>query len=232
MSKRYIRRVIIAIDICCITISAILLFQIMVQVKEGNQILSEKGEAYESALNFLQTSEKIQLDISKTYVEYCKAKEKYDVKLYIDAIAAELDRDFSRKDYIMKYFKINKEELQRLISKLNMGKKLEPRFMGVENLRELLPIGDGVWVRYEENDNLPSGLLVQNPTIEIEYEDAKAGMRILDIKEKFDDADVDSKNFTWRTVYYLKREDEAFLYYFISIGTKEEPTILYIMKKE
>ena len=226
MNKRhtYIKKGITAIDICCILMSLIFLFQIKEQEKEEKDIADIN--------RFLQDSEEIQMAVDEAKIAYNEAENRYKIRLYIDALETTFDKSVMSHNYIDKYFMVEKQELQEIITKVKVEERFAQPFDRGGEWDGLLPIGDGIWVRYEENAELPCGLMVQNPLIDIGYKDAKAGMSIMDIKGLFPSIKEERKDMEWGSVYYLNFEDEDYSYYFFEISRGGESTILYIMPIE
>ena len=226
MNKRhtYIKKGIAAIDICCILMSLIFLFQIKEQEKEEKDIADIN--------RFLQDSDEIQMAVDEAKIAYDEAENRYKIRLYIDALETTFDKSVMSHNYIDKYFMVERQELQEIITKVEVEERFMQPFDRGGEWDGLLPIGDGIWVRYEENAELPCGLMVQNPLVDIGYKDAKAGMSIMDIKGLFPGIKEERKDMEWGTVYYLNFEDEDYSYYFFEISRGGESTILYIMPIE
>ena len=150
---------------------------------------------------FLDESEAYSTQIEELQEACEELERKCNVKIYLENTAIELDC----KAYLEKLFTIRKDEFQ------------------IES--------DCLRLIYEEENDYPVGVYIQNQLSDIGLEDAKLGMNIFDIREIFPEAVEDRVEYHGKMIHYLLVEDDAFKYYSIENGGWGEITELYIVQK-
>lgn len=206
--------------------------EIIASLEKEKEILSDQtGNMMKEISDVLQDYEKMQIKISEAEKKYDNLLKKYNIKLYVDSVALSLDIDGAGNAYIERYFRIEKEELQKIIGEVT---ELDARLPGQDESGILLPVGDKIWVRYGEADDYPVGLVIQNPLIDIGYMDARVGRAetLNDIQRRYPDSELEFIQYDWGYVKYLPYEDDDFVYYYVDTSVFEEPTILYIEPKK
>lgn len=248
----HIYRYFMAVNAICITLSIIFCRQIAMQQKEAwakeQQVSEMTIQADTRIQDFLSayTETRQNLERMQDFLsEYTEIQQKYDAEkmvydeletdyrkeLYLDSIVIKLDHESGSKTWIDRYFRIKKEELHKILDESEVSVKLEAAVLDQEAGDELLPVGDKIWLRYREgslNDDPPVGLVIQNPTIDIGYKDARAGMYLFDIEAEGTDAKVGWTDTQWGHFRYLCFEDDSYTYYFVAIADYGDCTILYI----
>lgn len=168
----------------------------------------------------------------------------YDKGVYLDSLAAELDRENGSRACIARYFKIEKGELEEILGETKLVDQLQAGLPDVYQWGCLLPVGDGIWVRYEENDvqnALPTGVVIQNPLLDIGYEDARAGMYIFDIEKSYPGSTIEETEIEevesvrgidthhFHHISYLRYMDDEFIYYYVALDGYGDAVIVYIV---
>ena len=242
MNGKYkkVKKILWLFDVCCVFAGIVFLFQIAMQEaeleglkiileleEENKDLQKEKSELLADIKDYFKEAEEIREKICDAKEEYAKLEKNYNLRHYIDTTAAELDKENGGTDYIERYFRVEKKELQAIINKSDIGGELEPDFTVGEEFGLLLPIGEQIWLRYDDTNNLPIGLLVQNPASDISYKDVRIGMKL--------DFDILGKRETvqlgFGQVRYALYEDDKFYYYYVEIEEFPRGTILYITQK-
>lgn len=252
MSKgyKYINLFLAIVDVCCILMSLRLLAQVeqrnmMSQVKEEcneNELSTKLSEnparTEETVLDFLSAYEETQKQAAEAEEVYEALGIVYGFKVYVDDTAAELYRDSSElqldaNPYIERYFMVSEGELRD-----KLGEDTFPTLAGAEDYGVFLPVGEGIWLRYEQDGEgaMPIGIVVENPQINIGYGDAKVGMTIYNIEKILGEgSQVERREVEVgeESASYLCFEDECYVYYYLSTDGAEwlQPTILYITRK-
>lgn len=240
----YIRTAVFVCDIICIIASFILCCQMRRQkdadletemtaaiesLKEENNALRENMK---ENIDFLLQMNEIEEKMKEAESEYEALETSYQIRMYIDSIAAQLGAEKGSSNYLDRYFRIEKGELEAIINDYSGEKKCESFPMAIEESELFLPIGEKMWIRYgaESADKIPVGLVIQNPTVDIGYRNARAGMTLYDIKRELSG---EERTYTLDGTinYYLHYEDGVYDYYYISVDGRDYPTILYIEPK-
>lgn len=202
------------------------------KLQEENRKLSEETAHMEEDMqSFIQAYEKNRQEIEKVEAEYTQQQKAYDTKIYLNEIAAQLDRENGTKIGIERYFKIEKSELEEILEQTDCSESLMARFPDASYWGDLLPVGDKIWVQYDTGrpqNTLPAGLVVENPLVNLGYKDARAGMYLFDIQKMYPDAQVEEARLEWRDIRYLRYKDDAFVYYYVAISEYGDAAILYI----
>ena len=199
-------------------------------IKE-NTILSEREKTIISDIqDFILKHKELEDKINEAKSWYEATEIVYKIRQYIDSVSAQIDTDYGSSEYIDRYFRVEKDELHVILDDYEIEEVTESFLITIKEPEILLPIGDKMWLRYgdESGDGLPIGLLVQNPTVDIGYQNARAGMFLSDIKSSFSTAEIECADCDWGKLYYLLYEDDSYRYYFISIDSRDNPAILYI----
>lgn len=239
---KFVKRIIFLCDVCCILAGAVFGIQMIVQRAELKAIANERKAASEIICTleeenaglisdveaYFQEDKVIRAKIHDAEEDYAILEKDYNMRQYIDATAAALDRENGSTDYLERYFRVEKEELQAIINKSGIADALKPGFTVGKEFGSLLPVGEQVWLRYDNDDNLPIGLVVQNTALDIGYQDLKVG-RTLDFDIPGERKKV---QYDFGTVSYVLFEDEAFYYYYVELEAFSQETILYVTKKQ
>ncbi|MCM1091207.1 MAG: hypothetical protein NC092_02205 [Butyrivibrio sp.] len=201
--------------------------------------LSEDLVRTEAAVSdFLSAYEENQEQAAETEEIYEILEVVYGFKMYVDDTAAEIYRDGSElqlavNPYIERYFMVSEGELQD-----KLGEDTFPALAGAEDYGVFLPVGEDIWLRYEQDDGnaMPIGIVVENPQINIGYGAAKVGMTIHDIEKILGEASQVERmkvEIGEEKASYLCFDDGRYFYYYISTDGAEwlQPTILYITRK-
>lgn len=256
MSKvfKYIKILLVFADVFCIVMS----FRLLTQAEQRNMVSQEKEEYDENGSipelsESLAETETVLSELLNAYEEtreqIAEAEEIYEAlenvygfKAYVDDTAAELYRDSSKtadsvNPYIERYFMVSEGELRD-----KLGEDTFPALAGAEDYGVFLPVGEGIWLRYEQDDGnadgnaVPIGIVITNPQINIGYGDAKVGMTIHDIEKILEEGNqVERKEVEIgeESASYLCFEDERYVYYYLSTDGAEwlQPTTLYITRR-
>ena len=208
MEKRYklVGCCVILFDVFCILLMILFACQIMTQREEA-ELLSHFERECDSDLaddveRFLNESEAYSIQ-TEELKEACEELErKCNVKIYLENTAIELDC----KAYLEKLFTIRKDELQI----------------------------ESDWLRliYEEENEYPVGICIQNQLSDIGLEGAKLGMNFHDIMETMPEAIRDREEYDGEMIDYLLLEDERFKYFFFSAAGNLDIRNLYITRNE
>lgn len=242
---KYLKRALLVCDIICVLLGIVFCDHIIMQKAELEELSSleeatskledENRNLYNKSYKlltdieyYIKEEEKIREQIQNVDKEYSELEKKYNLKLYIDATAAGLNKENESTDYLEKYFRIEKEKLQVIINESDVSEELKADFPTGEESGLLLPVGEQVWVRYGDTDNLPIGLVIQNPTLDIGYKDIRAGMKL---GYEIDSSNSKMEQFDFGSVRYVLYEDDKFYYYYVEIEDFTQGAILYIAQK-
>ncbi|MCM1232910.1 MAG: hypothetical protein NC489_22520 [Ruminococcus flavefaciens] len=241
----YVKICLFICDIVCIALSIVFFFQIMTQQRglsetemtvaienlmEENTTLQERGtEMISDIQKFTLNAKELDEKIREAESRYEEVKSYYQIKLYIDSVQAQIDVENGSSEYIDRYFRIEKEELCAIVDSYDIGR---PIIEGEAGMR--IFVGEEMWLRYgtEVGDNLPIGLIIQNPTVDIGYQNARAGMLLKDLERILPDAEEKFLSLEYAGIYYLQYEDDSYSYYYMAIDSRDYPTILYIEPKQ
>lgn len=241
----YINMCIFACDIVCILLSFLFFYQIMEQkdvlleakmiaavesLVEENNVLSEREkEITYDIQEFLLRSEELEEEICGAESRYEEVEKNYRIRQYIDSAAMQIDKDYGSSVYIDRYFQIKKEEVYDVIN----SHDIEERLISVRESGMEIFIGEGMWLRYGLGleDNLPLGLIIRNPNVNIGYKNARAGMLLRDLEKEFPAVEDKFIHLGYAGIYYLQYEDDSYMYYYIGIDDIDYPTVLYIEPK-
>ena len=206
-----------AVNVICIVFSIIFCRQIAMQQQEAQtkeQMVSEMivqadtdmqdflseytkmQQNFVSMHDFLFKHTELQQNLDAEKTAYDKLETDYKKELYLDSITIKLDQESESRTWIDRYFRIKKEELHKILDESEVSVKLAASFSDKEAGEELLPAGDKIWLRYREgspDDGFPAGLVIQNPTVDIGYKDARAGMYLFDIEAEGTDTKVEGQ---------------------------------------
>ena len=203
------------------------------KMAEGAVLLEKESQVVYDMQYYLLKSSEIKEKILEAESGYEELETCYQIRMYIDSIAAQVDATNGSSSYIDRYFRIEKGELEAIVNDYTIEEEFESFPIAIEESETLLPIGEKIWLRYGagDADELPLGLFVQNPTVDIGYQNIRAGMTLYDIKRELS---VDERifNFDGTSNYYVYYEDASYGYYYISVDGRENPTILYIEPKQ
>ncbi len=244
----YIKICLITCDIVCIVLGFIFFLQIMAQknklletemlvmleklTEENTDLLEREKKITTDIQKFILDSKKLEEEIREAESKYKDLETKYQIKLYIDSVSTQINVVNGSNESIDRYFRVEKEELQAIVEEYDIGKEIESFPITIQESCFLLPIGEKMWLRYgtRAEDNLPFGLFIQNPKVDIGYQNARAGMFLSDIKRNysFEEKHV---SLNWENIYYLSYEDDSYWYYYMSIDSRDNPAILYIEPK-
>lgn len=241
----YIKKCIFVCDIVCSLLSFLLFYQIMEQkdalleskmkaavesfMEENTVLLEWKKEITFDIQEFLLKSKELEEEISEAESRYEEVEKNYQIRQYIDSAAMEIGADYGSSVYIDKYFQIEKEELYAIVNSHNIGGCL----INMQESDMEIFVGEGMWLRYGVGieDNLPLGLIIRNPTVNIGYRNARAGMLLRDLENEFPVVEEKFIHLGYAGIYYLQYEDNNYMYYYMAIDDRDYPTILYIEPK-
>lgn len=242
-NRKYTRVCIMVMDIACVVVSLCLTFEIKQRNKEQyienvtraeNQyiaLLENLNQCNRSMEICFRDYEKIQENILEEKEKYKELEILYNTKLYIDDIAAEIYKNRTENAYIERYFMVEKKELQSIVK----GEGTFETLSEAEEYGLFLPIGAKIWLRYEdlETSTLPIGIVIENPQMNIGYQEVKVGMDIDSIRKKVPEAKEMKTEIGDEEYNYLEFEDSSYFYYYFSAEeTWGQPTTLYITKKQ
>lgn len=202
---------------------------------EENTALSEREKVITSDIqDFILKHKELEEEINEAKSWYEATEIVYQIRQYIDSISAQIDTDYGSSEYIDRYFRVEKDELRVIVDDYDVGEETESLPIVVQASDTWLPIGEKIWLRYGDGsrDSLPIGLLVQNTSVNIGYQNVRAGMFLSNIKSSLPSAEVEFADYDWGKLYYLLYEDDSYRYYYISIDSRDNPTILYIEPKQ
>lgn len=260
---KHIKLCIIGLDICCLVMSIVLLvqtavqrnqLQMMQQMKEQVKLTREEAsddllqweeknraltgtadQIVEDVQDFLREYDELRKEVSDTRQMSIQWQKVYDKRLYLDDLALEVDKEEQRQDYIERYFNLDKKKLQDVLDDTFWEDELGAKFDNMDKWGELLPVGEGIWNRYEVDstrDSLPLGIVVQNPLIDFGYREARAGMNLLAIEDDYPEARELDKELADGNFRGLRFEDERYVYYYVTVGHDTNCTILYVTHRE
>lgn len=240
MNRTYIFKVVlITINAVCIVMSIQFVYQIMkiqeetiTMMKKDFEKMDDKFEILNTDLKeLLQDYQKMQESYHRNRNEYSQLQSRYKIKQYINAMVCELDQETLENTNVSRYFKVEKEELTQIISNVDILKEIDIQEIIDQREKDVIPIGEGIWLQYKKGEELPESLIVQNPEINIGYEKARAGMQLDYIMNFFSDSKDGIVISPWETHSFLQLEDAEFRYYYIAFDGRENPTVLCIVKK-
>lgn len=180
MKKHYqvIKRCVMIFCSFCIIFSLVFLAQIQEQKRQmqtlqnlGTETKLDQELAYKQQL--ILTYEENGQAMKGLAEKISALQPYYDKGMYLDSLAVELDREKGSKSCIERYFKIEKGELEKILGETNLTDQLQAELPDVYQWGCLLPVGDRIWVQYDEDDaqnTLPTGVVIQNPLIDIGYD--------------------------------------------------------------
>lgn len=186
-----------------------------------------------TAESFFDEYSRIQEKIREAEEEYEETEKTYLKKKYLESATAEAAGESGDGSYIKRYFKINRDELQEIADRISSKKEGQSAsgFSVEGDLGVFLYAGDRMWLRYEDDDARPSGLVVCNPASDIGFHEARAGMTINDMKSLFSGYEEKTIDFEGKTMYCLILKDDDFLYYYVA-DSKDGSSIIYIVMSE
>ncbi len=251
----YIKKCLLICGIVYVVIDFIFLYQIITQKSElleyyqsvarqnglsesemtaTIESLTEENAALSSDVQeFLLKSQELEEEMSEAK-SWCEATETvYQIRQYIDSLSAQIYAENGSSEYIDRYFRVEKGELQAIVNDYDIDEEIEAFPITLSESEILLPIGEKVWLRYETGNanNLPLGLFIQNPTLDIGYGDARAGMHMWEIKESImpePESKLECVSLDWGDIYYRRYEDDSYRYYYMSVSDGDNPAILYM----
>lgn len=238
---------------CCVILSLVFLAQIQEQKRQIQTLQNLKTEMAGTVAQLREEKARMADELAykrqliQTYEENGQAMEElseriaalqsyYDKGVYLDSLAAELDQEMESQSRIEAYFKIEKGELEEILGDMELADRLKGNLSDEYQWGCLLPVGDGIWVQYEEDDTpdaLPMGVVVQNPLLAVGYQDARAGMYLFDIQKRYPDFRVEETEMEaeqhFNHISYLRYTDDEFTYYYAALGYYDEAVIVYIV---
>lgn len=247
----YIKKCLFICGIGCVVLDFIFLYQIITQknkLLEYYQSTTRKNELSESEMTatieslteenaalssnvqeFLLRSQELEEEMSEAESWYEASEIVYHIRQYIDSLSAQIYAENGSSEYIDRYFRVEKGELQAIVNDYDIGEEIEAFPITLSESEILLPIGEKVWLRYEagNGNNLPLGLFIQNPTVDIGYGDARAGMSMWKIAGSIM-PELECVSLDWGDIYYRRYEDDSYRYYYLSVGDRDNPAILYM----
>ena len=195
---------------------------------EENAALSEREEEITSDVQeFLLRSQELEEEMSEAESWYEASETVYHIRQYIDSLSAQVYAENGSSEYIDRYFRVEKGELQAIVNDYDIDEEIKAFPITISESEILLPIGEKVWLRYENGNNLPLGLFIQNPTLDIGYGDARAGMSMWEITGSIM-PELECVSLEWGDIYYRQYEDDSYRYYYLSVGGRDNPAILYM----
>ena len=254
----YIKKCLFVCGIVCVVLDFIFLYQIITQkselleyyqnmarqngllesemtatiesLTEENAVLSESEKEITSDIQeFLLKSQELEEEMSEAESWYEATETVYHIRQYIDSLSAQIYAENGSREYIDRYFRVEKGELQAIVNDYDIDEEIEAFPITLSESEILLPIGEKVWLRYEagNGNNLPLGLFIQNPTLDIGYGDARAGMHMWEIKGSIMQ-ELECVSLEWGDIYYRRYEDDSYRYYYLSVNGRDNPAILYM----
>ncbi|MDE7252581.1 MAG: hypothetical protein K2O32_06530 [Acetatifactor sp.] len=237
---------IIVVDIICIILSLYFIFQIRSEHKEYMRNQTDSITVYDGQNIRLALERKNKEDFVKKYADiqeqieeagevYIELQKIYGIKTYMEDTGAKLYQDSDSNVYIERYFKVEQGELQE-----KDVDKIFPPLEESEKYGNFLPVGDGIWLRYEDykEESLPIGIVITDPQVPIGYGQARAGMVFWKLKGILENESgvrgteqkVSLEELEGQS---LCVEDNDYCYYFLSIESEQwsKNVILYITKK-
>ncbi len=203
--------------------------RIVAQLKKE---MAQTAQELENKRELLWTYEKNGQAIEELEERISALQSYYDKGVYLDSFAAQMDRENGSKSCIERYFKIGKGELEEILGEAEVSDQLKANFPDAEEWGYLLSVGDGIWVQYDVEDSqnaLPKGVVIQNPLLDIGYQDARAGMYVYDIEERYPNSAVEEAELEWGTIRYLRYADDEFVYYYVATSDFGGAVIEYIV---
>lgn len=201
-------------------------------VKHENEVLSGTADQIvRDVRDFIKQYNGIKYEVQESRIENALLQSEYAKRLYLDRIVLELDEEKGSCDYMERYFQVDKESLEEFLSTLQWEEELAADFHEMERWGELLPVGDHVWNLYAADsspESGPKGVLIQNPLIDFGYKEARAGMNLWDIKEKYPESGEEDKALSDGNFIYLQYTDERYRYYYVTIDYYSACTMLYV----
>ena len=247
----YIKKCLTVCGIVCVVLDFIFLYQIITRKNElieyyqsiawQNGLLEsemtatienlteENAALYSDVQEFLLKSQELEEEMSEAESWYEASETVYHIRQYIDSLSAQIYAENGSSEYIDRYFRVEKGELQAIVNDYDIAEEIEAFPITLAESEILLPIGEKVWLRYEagNGNNLPLGLFIQNPTLDIGYGDARAGMHMWEIKGSITQ-ELERVSLDWGDIYYRRYEDDSYRYYYLSVGDRDKHSILYI----
>lgn len=244
--------------VCCLTVCTILQIQIAIQEKqlqmgeymrerieelEGeveniacaeheNEALSQKANQIANDVqHFLRQYNIANYEALSRQKEMDALNSEYDKRLYLDRIFLQLGEENGSGGYMERYFQIEKGSLKDFLNGLQWEEELGAHFYEMEKWGELLPVGERVWNLYAPDsspDSVPIGVLLQNPLIDFGYKEARTGMKLLDIQERYPEAGKEDEKLADGNFLYLQYADERYRYYYVTIDYGSGCTMLYV----
>lgn len=154
-----------------------------------------------------------------------------DKRLYLDTVILELDRENGSSDYMERYFQVDQASLEDFLSSFPWEEELDAPFYEAEKWGVLLPVGDQIWNLYaadSSSDSAPMGVLIQNPLIDFGYKEARAGMSLSDIRERYPEAAKTDADLSGGNFHYLEYTDRRYRYYYVTVDYSSNCTVLYV----
>lgn len=204
----------------------------LVKLEDKNSQLTENAcKMIKSEGDFLDKYDDVRCQTEEGERQYEVLKSEYDKRLYLDTVILDMDEEKGSHEYVERYFKIDKKSLQEVLEQTQWEKELGAQFLETEKWGELLPVGERIWNLYEKDsspDSYPQGVLIENPLIDFGYKDARAGMNLLTIKDKYPAFYKEDKSLSDGNFRYLQYEDERYKYYYVTVDHCVDCTVLYV----
>lgn len=196
----------ILFDFGCIAFSLVFVCIFMMQRGEMKALeqLKEQPESNRTydVEGFLDEIEEKRAKLEETEEAYRELERKCNARICLE----EADIDYDSKAYIEKLFSIRKGE----------------------------PYVESDWLSliYEEDQDKPSGIYIQNQLSQVGLENVELGMTFSEIKEIIPESVEKQEWDNGTEVCYLLIEDEEFCYYYIGVGGDDEAAKLYIERNK
>lgn len=196
----------ILFDFGCIAFSLVFVCIFMMQRGEMKALEQLKKQPESNRTydveGFLDEIEEKRAKLEETEEAYRELERKCNARICLE----EADIDYDGKAYIEKLFNIRKGE----------------------------PYVESDWLSliYEEDQDKPSGIYIQNQLSQVGLENIELGMTFSEIKAIIPESAERQEWDNGTEIRYLLIEDEEFCYYYIGVGGDDEAAKLYIERNK
>ena len=161
----YIKKCLTVCGIVCVVLDFIFLYQIITQKNElleyyqnmARQNGLSESEITSDVQEFLLKSQELEKEMSEAESWYEALETVYRIRQYIDSLSAQIYAENGSSEYIDRYFRVEKGELQAIVNDYDIAEEIETFPITLAESEILLPIGEKVWLRYENGNNFPLG---------------------------------------------------------------------------
>lgn len=198
--------------------------------------VNARSHRYQNKMENLLSSMESALNEAQSEADHLR--ERYDLLVMLEEKENQAAREISPDIMYEKYFRLREGEMARLTGAedadiIPVESRLNSHFSFF-----IFEIRPDMWVQYADSvsiyeDGLPTGILIESSEVDLGFMDARAGMNFEEIQENACESEIQT-GFIYAAeleVYYIKYEDEGYIYNYISLYEDGTNSWLEIYKK-